>query len=171
MKVQVHKKMWEAILARNQIRPSRAVFMDIWEHRVFAFRIAKAIVLDEDAAEDVTQSVLLKAMRTREPIRDVKAFLRLLVVRESLNLRRRPHSWPLSEGLEGRALDFDGRLQVAKVLSELPPQLRAILALSYEDGLSYREMADLLEIPEGTVASRLNAAKEAFRQAWGENDE
>jgi RNA polymerase sigma-70 factor (ECF subfamily) len=52
-------------------------------------------------------------------------------------------------------------LQVA--LSRIDPELRAILSLKEEQNLSYREIAETLDIPEGTVGSRLNRARKELR--------
>ena len=53
-------------------------------------------------------------------------------------------------------------LQVA--LSRIDPELRAILSLKEEQNLSYREIAETLDIPEGTVGSRLNRARKELRE-------
>jgi RNA polymerase sigma-70 factor (ECF subfamily) len=52
-------------------------------------------------------------------------------------------------------------LQVA--LTKIDPELRAILSLKEEQNLSYREIARPLDIPEGTVGSRLNRARKELR--------
>jgi RNA polymerase sigma-70 factor (ECF subfamily) len=52
-------------------------------------------------------------------------------------------------------------LEVA--LSRLDPELRAVFLLSEAERLSYREIADAIEIPEGTVGSRLNRARRELR--------
>lgn len=45
---------------------------------------------------------------------------------------------------------------------ELSPRLRAVVVLKYVEGLSYEEIAEVLELPPGTVASRLNRALEGL---------
>jgi RNA polymerase sigma-70 factor (ECF subfamily) len=49
-------------------------------------------------------------------------------------------------------------------LSRIDPELRAILSLKEEQNLSYREIAETLDIPEGTVGSRLNRARKELRE-------
>jgi RNA polymerase sigma-70 factor (ECF subfamily) len=51
------------------------------------------------------------------------------------------------------------------VLDSMPADLRAVFVLTELEGLSAREIAELLEVPPGTVASRLRRAREAFTQA------
>ena len=52
------------------------------------------------------------------------------------------------------------------VVESLPYHLREILLLSYFQRLSYNQIADTLEIPLGTVKSRLHTAVAAFAKAW-----
>ena len=57
---------------------------------------------------------------------------------------------------------------VRKVISNMPENLREILILSYFNKFSYKQMADILSIPIGTVKSRLHAAINRFSKDWGE---
>jgi RNA polymerase sigma-70 factor, ECF subfamily len=66
------------------------------------------------------------------------------------------------------------RERVRAVVAELPEHLRGTLLLAYFQGLKYREIADILDIPVGTVKSRLHAAlfklQEALRQSFSEKE-
>jgi len=53
----------------------------------------------------------------------------------------------------------------AKALQALPAEQRQVVALVLVDGLSYREAADILEIPIGTLTSRISRAREALMAA------
>ncbi len=57
---------------------------------------------------------------------------------------------------------FDEKM-VQKALAELPEKYRQVLILKYFESMSYEEISDILRIPEGTVAIRLNRAKKAFK--------
>jgi len=57
------------------------------------------------------------------------------------------------------------QVQVQDALLELPPDLRAATVLYDIEGLSYREIAAVLEIPEGTVKSRIHRARSALRES------
>jgi RNA polymerase sigma-70 factor (ECF subfamily) len=50
-----------------------------------------------------------------------------------------------------------------EALAELPSDDRALLLLRYQEELDYRDIAEVLECAEGTVASRLNRARERLR--------
>lgn len=65
-------------------------------------------------------------------------------------------------GMDSRERD----VLVQQALEGLPPALREILVLAYFQRLSYVQIADDLEIPLGTVKSRLHAAVAAFAKRW-----
>jgi len=56
--------------------------------------------------------------------------------------------------------------KVKRALTEMPEPLREILVLAYYDQISYKEIADILEIPLGTVKSRLHKAVVTFGEIW-----
>jgi RNA polymerase sigma-70 factor (ECF subfamily) len=58
--------------------------------------------------------------------------------------------------------------QVRASVERLPDFLRQVLILAYYQGLKYREIADILEIPVGTVKSRLHAALVKLQESWAE---
>jgi RNA polymerase sigma-70 factor (ECF subfamily) len=60
------------------------------------------------------------------------------------------------------------REQVRAGVDRLPEFLRQVLILAYYQGLKYREIADILDIPVGTVKSRLHAALVKLQEAWAE---
>jgi RNA polymerase sigma-70 factor (ECF subfamily) len=61
---------------------------------------------------------------------------------------------------------MDKRLAVEQVLNSLTPPMRAALVLREVEGMEYSEIAVVLEIPVGTVRSRLNTARDQFRRRW-----
>jgi len=89
-----------------------------------------------------------------------------VVVRCALNaLERRRDDRPL-EPDHASAPASEDDFQVVLVLAKLSYEQRAILGLALGEGFSYSEIADALEIPIGTVGSRIHHAKAAFRKAW-----
>jgi RNA polymerase sigma-70 factor (ECF subfamily) len=59
--------------------------------------------------------------------------------------------------------------RVRASVDELPDFLRQVLVMAYYQGLKYREIADVLRIPVGTVKSRLHAALVKLQDAWAES--
>ncbi|MBC7526158.1 MAG: RNA polymerase sigma factor [Chthonomonadaceae bacterium] len=67
--------------------------------------------------------------------------------------------------------ESDLKMQVEQMLSSLTPSLRAAFLLREVESLDYAEIADTLQIPVGTVRSRLSAAREQFRLLWEKAEE
>jgi RNA polymerase sigma factor (sigma-70 family) len=59
---------------------------------------------------------------------------------------------------------------VWRILEALDPEIREILCLKYIQGNSYQEISQLLQVPRGTVMSRLFHARKAFRMQYLENE-
>ena len=144
--------------------------IELYRERVY--RLALAIVGDPELAEDVAQETLARAFRDRRQLRDrsaVEAWLRRITVRQALNAcrARRPErlvSEPTAE--TDIALGF----AVREALAQLKPEHSTVLALAMYGGLTHREIASALGVPEGTVASRVHAAKAAFRKIWEDEE-
>lgn len=64
------------------------------------------------------------------------------------------------------AIDGETRTLVQETVDQLPDHLKEILLLAYFERFAYKEIADMLGIPVGTVKSRLHAAVGAFADAW-----
>jgi RNA polymerase sigma-70 factor (ECF subfamily) len=85
---------------------------------------------------------------------------------------KRGRTEPLESAEQSAALDGERAMQsrlafqeTAKALQALPVDQRQAVALVLVDGLSYREAADVLEIPIGTLTSRISRAREALMTA------
>jgi RNA polymerase sigma-70 factor (ECF subfamily) len=141
------------------------------DYREFVFRLALAICGEREGAEDVAQDVLVTLFKHRQKVAAAdspQAWVRRVTVRCAVRyLRRRKVTEPLSSGHPSHEMTPDA-VAVYDVLRKLEPDQRAILGMALHQGLSYREIAEAMEIPEGTVASRLSAAKKAFQKRWEE---
>jgi RNA polymerase sigma-70 factor (ECF subfamily) len=61
--------------------------------------------------------------------------------------------------------------RVRAIIADLPENLRIILTLSYFEQFSYKQMAEILSIPIGTVKSRLHTAVMQFARKWKSDNE
>lgn len=138
-------------------------------------RICGAIALD--SGPDAAQEAMIQVMRDLRGLRDPQAlrgWVRRIAVREAVRHAQRARREPPVAHLEntladrGRTSPLDPMLSrdVEFVLSQLPPDQRAILVLRDLEGLSEAEAAEQLEIAPGTVKSRLHRARDAFRKRW-----
>jgi RNA polymerase sigma-70 factor (ECF subfamily) len=127
-----------------------------------------------DAAPDVTQEVFLKVFRKIGQFSGRGRFDRWLyrvAVNEAFQhlrqKRRRQHHplvyEPMDESVRGDERTEQKEL-MEQALARLDPELRSICLLREIDELSYRDIAETLEIPEGTVGSRLNRARRELKE-------
>jgi RNA polymerase sigma-70 factor, ECF subfamily len=148
-------------------------------YRDRAVRLAAHVLRRPAEAEDLVQEAFLRAFAQIRSFRGDAAFytwLSRIVIRLCLNRMRHP-GWHRERDLDYDAQESQptqmsdaeqhaNRLLIEMLLDRLSPVLRATLVLREVDGLDYQEIADVLEIPVGTVRSRLNAARAQFRALW-----
>lgn len=137
----------------------------------FLVRRLTIILRDPEEAQDLAQAAFSRALERRQRFRggDVRAWLYTIGIRLALNeLRRRKRLAPLTERGEPEwAMRSDPDLWIA--LASLEPPRRVALVLSVLDGYTHREIAELLEVREGTVSSWLSRSKEYLRAILGED--
>ncbi len=133
-----------------------------------------ARIAGRNEADDVTQNVFLQVFRCLGQYRHESRFetwLYRLTVNEALQYRRRNRRWPFASLIEELAPaspsgdeQRDERELLERALSELPVDLRTLFVLREVDNLSYRDLAESVGIPEGTVASKLSRARQELRK-------
>ena len=165
----------DAMLIEACLRGDRRAFdklVDRYEGPLFsaAYRITGSV---EDAM-DATQSAFVNAyekLHTFDPTYRFFSWIYRIAVNQSLNLvGRRKEQTELEEDTaterRGPAEIFDAteaRGQLKRALDALEPNYRTVIVLKHLEGFSYREIGELLEIPEKTVKSRLFTARQRLR--------
>jgi RNA polymerase sigma-70 factor (ECF subfamily) len=140
-------------------------------HYATVWRILRRRGLTPDAAADATQETFLIASERLADIQpdSERAFLVGTALRAAHTLRRKTIRWQLDGEVERHAFHApDERTDVQlcdMALSKVNPELAEVFVLYEIEGLSSPEIAALLEIPLGSVASRLRRAREQFRAA------
>ena len=150
-------------------------------HRGLVFRTALAITGDAEAAADLLQEVFLRLHRFASHIdsgRPLEPWLYRMTTNLSYTWVKRHNRLlrPLedvSDWITGNRKDIPAvRLeineswrQIQQALSTLPLSHRGVVVLYYIDDLSIQEIAEILEIPVGTVKSRLHYSRQALRKS------
>jgi RNA polymerase sigma-70 factor (ECF subfamily) len=141
-------------------------------HNALVWRTLRRRGLDPDAAADATQQTFLVAAERLADINhdSERAFLVGTALRLAFSWGRKTMRLQLDEDMdrriaEGRdVLDEQTAIQLCDLaLSKVDPELAEIFVLFELEDLTSPEIAALLEIPLGTVASRLRRAREQFR--------
>jgi RNA polymerase sigma factor (sigma-70 family) len=160
-------------------------------HLDAAYRFARWLARSSADADDVVQEAMLRAFRGFDGLRggDVKAWL-FIIVRNchltGLAQRERRGFVPLpaeddaddgsalvsaAPGPESVSMRRDEERSLQRLLGELPPEHREVLILRELEELDYREIAAVIQVPIGTVMSRLARARAALKARWSMRSE
>ena len=164
-----------------------------YEHELFSY--LRRYLGSAEMAEDVFQATFLQVHLKRDNFEDGRRFrpwLYTIATNQAIDAQRRNRRHrmvsldhrtggnddvgSLVEMLSGRDQTADQKLEeeeaknwVRSAVEELPDPLKSALILVYHQGMKYREAADVLGIPVGTVKSRLHAALLKLNEAWQES--
>ena len=142
-------------------------------HHAMVWRTLRRRGLTADAAADAAQQTFLVAAERLEDIQpdSERAFLVGTALRVARTLGRKTMRWQLEEDMDRRLVEArdhgDTRAAIELcdlALSKVDPDVAEVFVLFELEGLSSPEIAASLEIPLGTVASRLRRAREQFRR-------
>lgn len=155
-------------------RGDRSAQRALYERLVARVHLLATRLAGSNEADDVTQNVFLQLFRSLGQYRKEAKFetwLYRLTINEALQYRRRRRRWRMASLLEEQATassggvsSYDEREILDRALAALPEDLRVLFVLREVESLSYRELAAAVGVPEGTVASRLNRARQELRE-------
>jgi len=149
----------------------------VLEHIPGLRRYARALAGNAAEADDLVQECLSRALARRqqqaEEIRNLRAYLFTILHNAHVDRLAERRRWNYAvpeealENLTARPAPQHGRLELldlADALERLPEEQRqAVLLVGYE-GLAYKDAAEVLDVPIGTVMSRLSRGREALRR-------
>ncbi len=183
----VHNPFTSAYFRISSARPSLAMKLEplqfeklAMEHLDMLYRVARRMTRDAHRAEDLVQETYLRAFRSAADF-DLQEFgIRPWLIRILHNLhvskgqrdKRQPASME-DEHLETAAVTHDAPAestwdgmdqQVKKAFDVLPEEYQEVMQLWAIEELSYKEIADALSVPLGTVMSRLHRARQRLSE-------
>lgn len=155
-------------------------------HLDAAYNLARWLTRDERDAEDVVQEACLRAFRFHATFHGGNARAWLLAI-----VRNTYYTWLAKRRTQGEQVEFndevmaagpdaddagveklleqaDTRELVRRALAQLPPEFREVIVLRELEDLSYREIAEIAQVPLGTVMSRLARARRHMLRALKE---
>jgi RNA polymerase sigma-70 factor, ECF subfamily len=153
----------------------------IMPHMTAAYNLARWLAGNDPDAQDVVQEAFLRAFKFFDGFRggDGRSWL-LRIVRNSFydwlrKNRRAEAETPFDEEVHGTEavapapdaalLEKADQEQVREAIDALPVEFREVLVLRELEGMAYKEIADVAELPIGTVMSRLARAREQLRES------
>jgi RNA polymerase sigma-70 factor, ECF subfamily len=152
----------------------RTFELTMWPHMRAAYNLARWLVRNNHDAEDIVQESFLKAFKAQESFRggEARTWMLSIVRNTALDfLRRDKASAAVPLGAKGyepeddspnperELVDQSRREQVRQAIAQLEPEFREVIVLREIEGLAYKEISAVLDIPMGTVMSRLSRAR------------
>jgi len=148
------------------------------------YKVVKRILKDEHDAEDVTQNACMKAWMYLDKFRGVSAFstwLTRIAINESYNCMEKQRRVPPMDTLgEDTVLDTpsfadwadpeslhiadESRDAADEAMGIMPDEHAVAFTLRNQVGLTYDQIADILDVPVGTIRSRIHRAKKYIRE-------
>ncbi len=177
------------LVERSQAGDVAAFELLVEKYKQRAYRLAARVLGDTEEALDVAQEAFIKVYQALPRFKGQSAFytwlfrivMNLAVDRHRQRAARQrafgseevpPEEWERTAADEGpgaaeAAVSAERRAKIARALDALPEHHRTIIILSDIEGLSYREIANVLGCPIGTVMSRLHNARKRLRVILG----
>jgi RNA polymerase sigma-70 factor (ECF subfamily) len=193
MKSDLQKPTDAELLARFA-EGDEAAFREIvnrYKNGLYAF--LRQFLSHQDMVEDTFQETFLQLFNSRDsfdtsrPLRPWLFTIAANKAKDALRKRQRTAAIPIGTIADAQEMSFDDVLNtltsdstmpdeelqksetaslVGKIITDMPENLREILILAYFDKFSYKQMAQILSIPIGTVKSRLHTAVGRFAKDW-----
>lgn len=163
----------DSVTLREHVEKLRAGDLEAFEViyrelKTPVYTVLLRITRDEALSEDLLQELFLKLFQSPPPpsVKNPRAYLFQMARNLALDsLRGRQQFEELEESLAARtAEDLAVKLDVAAALRALPLLERQIVALHLNGGLKFRELAEMMDLPLGTVLWRYRRAIEELRR-------
>ena len=159
------ERAWVRRAQAGSVSDFEALFRAHWGR---AYRAAYLVVRDAGAAEDIAQEALLSAVRSLDRFdrrRPFGPWLHRIVVNRAIDWARARALRPEAEAVDAPAPDPPERdEELLRELEQLSPEHRAVIVLRYLLEYTPGEIAELLELPRGTVNSRLRRGLDALEE-------
>lgn len=192
----VYKKPSDAELLAHYAAGEEAAFREIvnrYKNSLYSF--LKQFLNRQDLVEDVFQETFLQLFTSRDsfdtnrPLRPWLFTIAANKAKDALRKSQRTAAISIGSISDSAEMSFDDVLntltfdttmpsdklekseitsRVGQIIANMPDNLREILILAYFNKFSYKQMADVLSIPIGTVKSRLHTAVGRFAKEWKE---
>jgi RNA polymerase sigma-70 factor (ECF subfamily) len=188
------KKMTDGELLTRYTEGEEAAFREIvnrYKNGLYAF--LRMFLNRRELVEDVFQETLLQLFTSKEsfdtdrPLRPWLFTIAANKAKDALRKWQRKNAIPIGTMTDSEDLSFDDilnsvtsdgtmpyeelqrdetALRVRRIIADMPENLREILIFAYFNRFSYKQMAEILSIPIGTVKSRLHTAVGRFAKEW-----
>lgn len=144
-------------------------FMDkVLETELTLYHVSKSLLQNETDCEDVVQEAILKAYERRNSLRNIEYFKTWLVritINECYNFKRKyKNTIPYEDVTVNQEELNETHTELYLALQQLDEKKRLPIVLYYIEGYSLSEIAQILQIPNGTIKSRLSKGRKEIKE-------
>ena len=153
-----------------------AFIREVRNAEAMLYHISKSILKNDSDCGDAVQETLLKAYEKLPMLKEEK-FFRTWITRILINeckgiLRKQKKVVQYEDYMGNERLSEENRYHhLYMAIMELPEDLRILVTLYYIEGFSQKEISEILEIPEGTIKSRLSRARDSLKTQLSDEEE
>jgi RNA polymerase sigma-70 factor (ECF subfamily) len=153
-------------------RGNQKAFEDlILSYTTVMYRMAKTMLDREEDCADAIQDAILKAyqnIRSLKEPRYFKTWLLRIIINECKRIyRQRKNIIALEPRTELGSNDYAfARIEIEEFLECLPEEQRELLKLFHIEDISIQDLADIFDVPESTIKTRLRRAREKAKEIW-----
>lgn len=139
------------------------------DNRLSIYKVARGILKNQYDIEDAIQNTLIKAYEKIDTLKDSNLFktwiIRILINECKNILRKSKRTISLEEEMnQGVYTDIYENIDLTRAINLLNEELKIVTVLFYFEDMTTKDIAMILEIPEGTVRSRLSRARQQLRE-------
>jgi len=140
----------------------------IRENKISLYRIAKGILGNEQDVEDAISESILKAFKNLSHLKKTESFkpwIIKIMVNECYSIINKKSRIDLKDNFEayGRFYEKEDKKELMYAINTLDKDFKAIIILFYYEDMSIKDISKTLNIPQGTVKSRLSRAKDKLK--------
>ncbi|WP_077619901.1 RNA polymerase sigma factor [Bacillus sinesaloumensis] len=145
-------------------------------HHLLLYRVAKTVLSNDEDCADAIQEAIIKAYQKIDTLREpgyFKSWLCRIVLNECYQLvRQKKNVINMEEWVEPHIQEKGyEEVEVEQMLSKLPEAQSQLLKLFHIEGITILELAQIYEVPENTIKTRLRRAREKMRELWDSKEE
>ena len=140
------------------------------------YRVSWSMLSSQEDCADAVQEALTRAWQSRSTLRNERAFKSWLVhiltnvCRDMLRKRQKLRFVPLEDDALATVADDTSGYAMIDMLQSLTPEHRLTIMLHYLEGYRVRDIAQMLDLPMGTIKSRLRSARISLRKTVDAQD-
>lgn len=139
----------------------------IYENKRYFYRVAKRILRNEEDVEDAIQEMILKAYKAIRNLKNeeyIKTWLTRILINQCNNIINKNKSIIyFDEAVEEIEETNYSKIEMIELINKLGYSLRVVAILFYYEDLPQKDIAEILDIPVGTVKSRLSKVRSELK--------